>query len=317
MSGPNGPNKPDDQWSRDQGHGDQGHGDQGQRESSAPDADQWGRPTAADTPTEQQGWGQAGATSAFPTPGYPQPSSGTSPQGQTPQPGYPQPGYPQGQYPGQQSQYPQAGYPQGQYPSQGQYPPAGYPQGQYPSQGQPYPQGQYPGQAQPGQAQQPAWNQGQYSGQPYGQDQASGQPQSPYQGQSPYPGQPPYQGQPGQYPNNQWSPGPESTGAGKSKTPLIIIGGLVAVIVVVLVVFGLVSGFGGSKLDGSAAESGVEEIVTGTYGASDVSNVSCPDGTAIEKGGSLECTLTVDGTDRRVTLTFTDDDGTYEVSRPR
>ncbi|KZF13035.1 hypothetical protein A2J03_15645 [Rhodococcus sp. EPR-157] len=94
-----------------------------------------------------------------------------------------------------------------------------------------------------------------------------------------------------------------------------MIGGL---ILAVIVIVGLVLAFGGSKnLDRAAAESGVEEIVTGTYGASSVSDVSCPDGEKIEEGASFECTLQVDGFDRTVTLTFTDDNGTYEVSRPR
>ena len=169
----------------------------------------------------------------------------------------------------------------GEYPAQGQYPQQQYGQCQYP-------QGQYPGQ--PGQyaapGQQPPWNQtGQY-------------PQ-------------------GSAPGNQWGQGQDSPTVGKSKTPFIIGGAALAVVVVVLVV---VFGFGlgrSTNLDQAAAEAGVEEIVTGTYGASSVSDVSCPSGKSIEKGASFDCSLQVDGIARTVTLTFTDDDGTYEVSRPR
>lgn len=288
MSGPYGPNNPDDQWSRDQG----------KPEGNAAETEQWGQPGSA---------GQPSSSGEYPAQGqYPQQQYG---QGQYPQGQYPgqqgQPGpYPaQGQYPGQQGQQGQGQYPQQQY-GQGQYPQGQYPQGQYP-QGQ-YPQGQYPGAAgqYPTQGQFP---QGQYPGQP---------------GQYAAPGQQPPWNQTGQYPQgsapgNQWGQGQDSPTGGKSKTPFIIGGAALAVVVVVLVV---VFGFGlgrSTNLDQAAAEAGVEEIVTGTYGASSVSDVSCPSGKSIEKGASFDCSLQVDGIARTVTLTFTDDDGTYEVSRPR
>ncbi|MBY6410077.1 DUF4333 domain-containing protein [Rhodococcus sp. BP-252] len=283
MSGPYGPGNPDDQWSRTQG----------ESGSDAPDAGQSG----------SQAWGQ-----------YSQQPYGQYPQGQTPQAENPQAQNPQaqnpqgGQYPYPQGHYPQGQYPQGQYP-QGQYP-QGYPQGQYPPGG--YPQGQYPGQ-QPGQ-QQPG--QQQYGQQQYGQQpgQYGQYPQQAYgQGQ-------PGQGQPGQgqYPQGQqpWNPGQQPSQGSSSKTPLFVILGLVLAIAVIGGVLFATLG-GGKTLDRTAAESGVEEIVTGTYGSSGVTDVSCPDGQDVKRGNSFDCSLNVDGISRTVTLTFTDDDGTYEVSRPR
>ncbi len=241
MSGPYGPNNPDDQWSRGAGSREPEPRDTG--------SDGWNNPPREPIENGQQGWA-------------PDPNA----QQQYGQP-YPQQPYPQQPYP--QQPYPQQPYPQQQY---GQYSPQGqYPQGQYPQQGQYPPQGQYP------------------------------------QGQYPQQGQYPSQG--------QWNPGQQQAAPSKSKKPLLIAAGVLAAIVVV---GGLVFAFGRTaQLDRAAAESGVEQIVIGTYGASTVSGVSCPDGMTVEEGASFECTLEVDGAQRTVTLTMTDDQGTYVVSRPR
>ena len=161
--------------------------------------------------------------------------------------------------------------------------------------GQPYPQQPYPQQPYP---QQP------YPQQQYGQYSPQGQyPQGQYPQQGQYPSQ------------GQWNPGQQQAAPSKSKKPLLIAAGVLAAIVVV---GGLVFAFGRTaQLDRAAAESGVEQIVIGTYGASTVSGVSCPDGMTVEEGASFECTLEVDGAQRTVTLTMTDDQGTYVVSRPR
>lgn len=283
MTGPYGPNNPDEQWSRNQG----------QREEPASETHSGSEFPTTGQPWEQQGpsqqapvqqaWGQAGPTSGQPTQGYPQQppySQGQYPAQPQGQGNYPTQSFEQGQFP--QGQYPQGQFPQGQFP-QGQFPQGQYPQGQFP-QGQ-FPQGQYP--------------QGQY---PQGQN-----PQAQYG--SMYPGQQ----QPGQ---QQWNPGQQPPQGTKSKTPLFVIGGLVVAILLIGGV--LFATLGGTKtLDADAAEAGIEEIVSGTYGATSVSNVDCPSGQAVEKGASFDCSVRVDGIDKKVTLTFTDDTGTYEVSRPR
>lgn len=148
---------------------------------------------------------------------------------------------------------------------------------------------------------------------------APGQPYPPQQWGAPqYPAQPGYpQQQFGAQPPNPWGPPPAPAGGGTSK-PLMWVGiGLVGVAALVGVGL-LASGLFSSKtLDQTAAEDGVEQIVTESYGARSVSGVSCPSGQQVKKGDSFECSLTVDGTAKKVAVTFTDDDGTYEVGRPK
>jgi len=57
-------------------------------------------------------------------------------------------------------------------------------------------------------------------------------------------------------------------------------------------------------------------VLTGSYGIKDVDDVTCPADQKVEQGESFTCELTVDGEPQQVTVTFTDDSGTYEVSRP-
>ena len=203
--------------------------------------------------------------------------------------------------------------PTSQYPS-GQQP--GYDQqayGQQPYGQQPY--GQQPGydqQAyghQPQYGQQPYGQQPQYGQQPYGQQPQYGQ--QPY-GQQPY-GQQPY-GQPG-YPqgNQQWNAAPAQK---QSKVPFIVGGVVIAAIVVAGGIYAATS-LGGDTLDNSAVQSGVAKIVTESYGAIDVSAVSCPSGQKVEANTTFSCDLTVDGEARSVTVTVKDDQGTYEVGRPQ
>ncbi|WP_064065682.1 DUF4333 domain-containing protein [Rhodococcus ruber] len=175
-------------------------------------------------------------------------------------------------------------------------------------------QGQAPGQSWaqqgPGQPQQgqPQWGQPQ-QGQPQQGQPQQGQPQQGQWGQQ-QPGQPQGQQWTGA---NQWNAGAPQT---KSKTGLIV-GLAVAALVLIGAIIGAVLLFGGTDtLDPEAAQAGVEKVLTESYGATDVSDVQCPDGEEVKAGNSFECTLTVDGQFRTVTLTFTDDEGTYEVSRP-
>jgi uncharacterized protein DUF4333 len=208
--------------------------------------------------------------------------------------------YPQYQQPTQPPTYSPQQYPQGeQYGQQPtDYNPAGYPPpGQYGQPGGAYGQ-QY---GQPGYGQQP----GQYGQQPgqYGQ-----QP-----------------GQYGQYPPGGYqAPGAEEG----SKRSLAVVGGVVALLAAVIVGIVLVLGFWKpgffvtTKLDVNAAQSGVRQILTDEangYGAKNVNDVKCNDGVspAVKKGETFECEVSIDGTKRQVTVTFQDDNGTYEVGRPK
>jgi len=284
---------------------------------------------AGQEPTQQ--WARPGsaAQGAEPTQAFDASSAGHSPAGQAPQWG-PQPGQggaagaPGGQA---QPQWGQTGQQWGQPPVPGQQPwgqaAAGAQWGQQPAQ----PQQQW-GQPQPQPGQQ--WGQGApVAGQQWGQPQQQwGQPQpgqqwapQPQPGQQPPWGQPaagqqPWgQPQPGQQP--QWAPAQAGQQPPKSKKPLILGLGALALVLILAIVGVLVATSLGSKtLDSAAAEAGVAKVLTQSYGATAVDDVSCPDGQKVESGNSFECTVTVDGQHRSVTLTFTDDEGTYEVSRP-
>jgi hypothetical protein len=192
-------------------------------------------------------------------------------------------------YPPPQEYQPPTDYGQQTYPQQGQYPQPGYDQSQYATQ-----YGQPPGQY----GQQPAQ---------YGQPGQYGQQPGPY-------------GQPGQF-------GQPAAEEG-SKRSLAVIGGVIGLLAALIVAVVLVLGFWKpgffvtTKLDIDAAQTGVQRVLTDEangYGAKNVSNVKCNDGQnpTVEKGGTFDCEVSIDGTKRQVTVTFQDDDGTYEVGRPK
>ena len=193
---------------------------------------------------------------------------------------------------------PQFGQP-AQPPTQGQPPAQGQPQFGQPPQwaGQPPQWAGQPQQPQPQpQQQQSQWAQqsGKNPDQQWGEQQQWGQ----------QPGQP------------QWGQQPGQTPAKKSKAPLFI--GLGIFVLLLAIAGAVVAGLTlrTNTLDQEAAQAGVAKIVTESYGAEQVEGVSCPAGQELQEGASFECDLTVDGTMKQVTVTFTDDEGTYEVSRP-
>jgi Domain of unknown function (DUF4333) len=244
------------------------------------------------------------STSSSDNPWKPPSSGSDQPSTDTPSwqpPAYTQQQYPPYQQPGQQSAPPS-------YSSSQQYPPTEQfgQQGQqsYPQQGQYGQPGQYPQYGQPGQyGQQP----GQYGQQP---------------GQQP--GQ--YGQQPGQY--GQYAPYTPPGAEQGSKRSMALVGGIVGVVVLLLLVVVGVLGFWKpgffvtTKLDVSAAQTGVQKILTDEtngYGAKNVKDVKCNDGQSpkVKKGDTFTCEVSIDGTKRQVTVTFQDDNGTYEVGRPK
>jgi hypothetical protein len=251
---------------------------------------------ASSEPTNQ--WQPQQPSSSEPTTAAPQwQPPAYDPQQQQPPAYDPQ----QQQYP----QYPQQQQPAYQAPQEYQQPTEYNPQA-YPQQGQ---YGQQPGYDQSGQyayGQQP----GQYGQQPgqYGQPTQYGQ-------------QPGQYGQPGQFGQQ---PGAEEG----SKRSLAVIGGVVGLLAALIIVVVLILGFWKpgffvtTKLDIDAAQTGVQRILTDEangYGAKNVQNVKCNDGQnpTVKKGGTFDCEVSIDGTKRQVTVTFQDDDGTYEVGRPK
>ncbi len=128
---------------------------------------------------------------------------------------------------------------------------------------------------------------------------------APY-GQPPY-GQPPQPGQPGE------------AKSGPSTALKAIIGSLITV----LVVGGLLAftafiapGWAPKTLSQSGAEDGVKQILTKNYLVEKLSNVSCPSGERVKEGNSFDCTVTIEGRQQKVTLTFIDNKGGFEVGPP-
>jgi len=139
---------------------------------------------------------------------------------------------------------------------------------------------------------------------------------------------PQYARQPGPY----GYPGPygaqpaDAAGApNQSKRWLLITGGvLLGVIVALALVLGLL-GFGvfdRHVLDVNKAQEAVKRVITDPtagYGVDNVTDVNCNNGDnpSAKKGETFTCQVTVDGKKRHVTAVFIDDNGTYEVDRPR
>jgi hypothetical protein len=239
-------------------------------------------------PDQTQPWPGQDQPSSDPShqqpPAWQQPAAGGDPAWQQQPPAYSPQQYPSYPQPGQQPYQPPQQYP----PTEQQY-------GQQPGQDytqQGYPQyGQQPGQ--PGQyGQQP----GQYGQQP---------------------------GQYGQYPQYGSTESPEG-----SKRSLALVGGIIGLLAAIVVAVVAVLGFWKpgffmtTKLDVDAAQSGVQQILTDEsngYGAKNVKDVKCNDGQSptVKKGDTFDCEVSIDGTKRQVTVTFQDNNGTYEVGRPK
>jgi hypothetical protein len=189
--------------------------------------------------------------------------------------------------------------------------PQQYPQYQQPAYNPPPPQYQQPDQY----GQQPTGYPPQGYPQQYGQ-----QPGQPY-------GQPQQYGQPGPY-DQQYPPYAAPGTEEGSKKSLAVIGSVLGLLAVVIVAVVLVLGFWKpgffvtTTLDVDAAQTGVQQILTDEangYGAKNVKDVRCNDGVSpeVKKGDTFNCQVSIDGTKRQVTVTFQDDNGTYEVGRPK
>jgi Domain of unknown function (DUF4333) len=111
----------------------------------------------------------------------------------------------------------------------------------------------------------------------------------------------------------------------RSTQSLLIAGGVLAgAIVAAVVVVGLLTfgDFGGQVLNVSKAQEAVKQVITDPiagYGIANVTDVTCNDGKnpAAKKGAGFTCEVTVDGKKHQVRALFIDDNGTYEVDRPR
>ncbi len=256
--------------------------------------------------------GPQGPDQTQPWPGQDQPSSDPSnqpPAWQQPTPGQDQPSSdPSNQPPAWQQSTP------GQDQPWGQQPPAYSPQ-QYPSYQQPGQQPSYP----PPQQYPPT--------EQFGQQPTADYSQQAYPQYGQQPGQyGQYGQQPGQYGQYGQYTAPEA--AEGSKRSMALVGGIVGLLAALVVAVVLVLGFWKpgffvtTKLDVNSAQSGVQQILTDEsdgYGAKNVKDVKCNNGESptVKKGETFDCEVSIDGTKRQVTVTFQDDDGTYEVGRPK
>jgi hypothetical protein len=160
--------------------------------------------------------------------------------------------------------------------------------------------------------------------QPYGGQQYGGQPQygAP---QQPYPPQQGWPQQGGPQPTQQWGgqqpgyPPPPETPAksGRSKLPLIL-GGIGVLVVAAVLVLGFVTpGFFVSKVfDTAAVQTGVQKILTDSYGVKDVTTVTCGQNITVTAGNTFTCDATIAGKPARIPVKITSNAGDYEVGRP-
>jgi hypothetical protein len=149
---------------------------------------------------------------------------------------------------------------------------------------------------------------------------------------------PPYYGHPDEYHRRGYSPAPTNP-AGR---PGMVYGGpragypsgitarpakasarLIGVVVAAVLVLGALVGvlgfwkpgyFGSVQLSASAAQTGVQQVLTDAttgYGIANVRDVTCNGGTnpVVKKNAKFECEVTIDGAKRRVTATFSDYNG--------
>ena len=106
---------------------------------------------------------------------------------------------------------------------------------------------------------------------------------------------------------------------------LLIAVGVVAIsvaAVLLMVVLSRLDVLKDKVLNVSKAEAGVARILADPadgYGATNISDVVCNNGDdpEVKKGGTFTCEVVVGGQKRQVLVVFQDDNGTYEVDRPR
>jgi hypothetical protein len=106
---------------------------------------------------------------------------------------------------------------------------------------------------------------------------------------------------------------------------LLIAVGVIAISAAVIgIMFGLsrLDVLKGKVLNVSKAEAGVQRILLDPadgYGVTSVTDVDCNNGDnpEIKKGGTFTCNVVLDGRKRQVLVVFSDENGTYEVDRPR
>ncbi|GAB3580763.1 DUF4333 domain-containing protein [Amycolatopsis endophytica] len=192
--------------------------------------------------------------------------------------------------------------------------------GQQPA-GAPTPPQAPQGWGQPGQ-----WNvpQGGQQGTPSGPfPQAPGTPSGPVPQAAPSSGPIPRQGPPTGPQPGQWQPSYGGFGAfgeqkpKRSKKPFLIGGAVIVVLAAAGVGAWLLGVFQGDTLDQAAVQDGVTKVLREDFGEGDVKNAQCPEGQPVETGTTFECSVTVAGQPKKVTVRVLNDQAQYEVGMPR
>lgn len=181
---------------------------------------------------------------------------------------------------------------------------------------------------QPPYPQQPAPQQ---PGPPYQQQPAPQQPVAPQQqqppGQQPLPT--PQQGQPYQGFNPGYAPQQPGGYGGfgafsaeprkpkRSKKPWLIAGIVVVVLAAVGVGLWQFGVFQGKVLDQNAVQAGVQKVLREDFGEGDVKDVSCPADQPVKTGTTFECSATVAGQPKKVSVRVLNDQAQYEVGAPK
>ncbi|MEV7091654.1 DUF4333 domain-containing protein [Amycolatopsis sp. NPDC051045] len=210
----------------------------------------------------------------------------------------PQPGAWQ---PEQQATGPHAGQWQQQHPD----PATGSYTGQWNQAPQPGTTGSFSGPWQPGQPNSGPWS----------------PPSQPTPQQPPTPGQGPQQQQygggfqPAQYGGlGAFAVEPEKKP--KSKKPLLIAAAAVLVLAVGGGTAWLLGAFRGDVLEQQSLQDGVVKVLNENYGEPDVKNAQCPANEAATNGTTFDCTVTIGGQQKKVTVRVLNDRPEYEVGAP-
>jgi hypothetical protein len=104
--------------------------------------------------------------------------------------------------------------------------------------------------------------------------------------------------------------------APRPKRPLVIGGGVVAVVVVGGVVAWLLGAFQGDTLEQKSLQDGVSRVLNQNYGEPDVKNVQCPSGEAVDNGTTFDCSVQIGGQPKKVTVRVLNDKPEYSVGAP-
>lgn len=149
-----------------------------------------------------------------------------------------------------------------------------------------------------------------------------GQSAAPTSGPLPQPG--PAQQYPAQGgPPKEWQPSYSGFGAfgeqkpRRSKKPFLAGAGVIVLLAGGAVGAWLLGAFQGDTLDHSAVQDGVVKILREDFGEGDVQNAKCPEDQPVRTGTTFECTVSVAGQPRKVTVRVLNDQAQYEVGMPR